>query len=73
MLREALRKRDFDEDALILAKAVKIIRNDIFNHTGFKITGSFPERCQETSLPSNLKSLISMIMNGSNLKDQDKM
>ena len=48
MLREGMRKRDFDEDALILAKAAKIIRNYIFNHIGFKFTGSFPERCQET-------------------------
>lgn len=72
MLWEALSKRDFEEDALILAKAAKIIRKDILNHTGFKFTGSFSERCQETSLPSSLKSLISMIMNGSNLKDQEK-
>ena len=72
MLKETLRNRDFDEDALILAKAATIIRNDIFNHTGFTFTGSFPEKCQENSLPSSLKYLVSMIMNGSNLKDQDK-
>lgn len=72
MLWEALSKRDFEEDALILAKAAKIIRKDILNHTGFKFTGSFSERCQEISLPSSLKSLISMIMNGSNLKGQEK-
>lgn len=72
MLKDALKKRDFDEDALILAKAAKIIRHDIFSHTGFKFTGSFPAKCQENSLPSSLKSLVSMILNGSNLKDQEK-
>ena len=51
MLKEALKKRDFTEDAQILAKAASIIRQDIFNHDAFKFEGSFPENCQETSLP----------------------
>lgn len=72
MLKEALRKRDFDEDAVILAKAARIVRSDIFNHKGFKFTGSFPAKCQEKSLPSSLKYLVSMIINGPNLKDQEK-
>ena len=32
MLKEALKKRDFNEDAWILAKAAVIVRKDIFNH-----------------------------------------
>ena len=52
MLKEALKKRVFTEDAQILAKAASIIRKDIFNHDAFKFEGSFPENCQETSLPS---------------------
>ena len=36
MLKDALIERDLDEDALILAKAAKTIRYDIFNHPGFK-------------------------------------
>ena len=32
MLKEALRERDLSEDAIILAKAATIIRNDAFNH-----------------------------------------
>ena len=72
MLKEALKKRDFDEDAVTLAKAATIVRNDIFNHEGFRFSGSFPTECQEKSLPSSLKYLVSMIMNGPNLKDQDK-
>uniref|UniRef100_UPI00358EABF1 uncharacterized protein n=1 Tax=Myxine glutinosa TaxID=7769 RepID=UPI00358EABF1 len=72
MLKEALKNRDFSEDAVILAKAATIVRKDIFSHQGFKFTGCFSAECQEDSLPSSLKSLVSMILNSSNLKDQDK-
>lgn len=72
MLQDALKIRDFSEDALILAKAATLVRKDIFSHQGFKFTGCFPAQCQEDSIPSSLKSLVSMILNGSNLKDQGK-
>ena len=72
ILREAMKKRDFSEDAITLAKAATIIRTDIFNHSRFKFTGSFPPHCQENSLPSSLKLLTSLIFNGPNLKDQDQ-
>ncbi len=72
MLKEALKKRDFTEDAFILVKAAAIVRSDILNHECFKFTGSFQKNCQENSSPSSLKSLISLILNGSNLKDQDR-
>ena len=72
MLKEALRKRDHSEEATILAKAAMIIRKDVFSHKSFKFDGSFSTKCQENALPSSLKSLISLIYNGLNLKDQDK-
>ena len=72
MLKEALKKRYFLEDAMTLAKAATIVRNYIFNHQAFKFAGCFPPECQEDSLPSSLKSLISLIFSGPNLKDQDK-
>ena len=56
LLKEALKNRDFTEDAVILAKAAAIVRKDIFSHQGFKFTGSFPAECQEESLPSSLLS-----------------
>ena len=71
MLKEALKKRNHSEEATILAKAAMIICNNIFNHQSFKFDGYFPSKCQETSLPSSLKSLISLIYNGLNLKDQE--
>ena len=49
MLKEALKKRDFTEDALILAKAAMIVRNDILSHEGFKFTGSFQQNCRRES------------------------
>ncbi|CAG9822112.1 unnamed protein product [Phaedon cochleariae] len=72
MLREALKIRDFSENAVILSKAAAIVRKYIMNHQGFKFSGYFPAECQEDSLPASLKSLVSMILVGSNLQDQVK-
>ena len=72
MLKKAIDKRDFSEDAVVLAKAAAIIRNDVFNHGCFQFTGSFPHHCQENSLSSSLKSFVSLIFNGPNLTDQEK-
>ena len=60
-----------EDDALILCKAAKIIRNDMFNFQGFKFSGSLPSDFQQNSLPTNLRYLVSMLLNGSNIKDQD--
>lgn len=62
MLKQAIKKRDFSEDAVVLAKATTIIRNGIFNYLCIQFTGSFPPYCQENSLPSSLKSLVSLIL-----------
>ncbi|KAG5875930.1 hypothetical protein JTB14_017498 [Gonioctena quinquepunctata] len=72
MLREALKIRALSEDAAILAKVASIVRKDIMNHQGFKFSGCFPAQCQEDSLPASLKSLVSMMLNGSSLQDQEK-
>ena len=61
MFQDALKKRDFSEDAPILARAASIIRKDIFDHEGILFNGSFPGKCQDTSLPSSLKTLMSLI------------
>ena len=59
----AVKDRDYSDDALILAKAAKIIRKDIFAHRQFKFTGTFPSDCQSESVPSSLLSLVSLILN----------
>ena len=71
IVKEALQEHDFSDDAAVLAKAAKIVRRDIFSHKGFSFSGTFPLGCNEISLPASLKSLISMIMNGLNVKDQE--
>ena len=58
MLKEALMKRDYSEEAFVLAKAACILRKDIFNHRNFNFAGHVPPECQEYSLSSSLKSLV---------------
>ena len=71
LLKEAL-KRNYSNDLSILAKAAKVIRNDISSHKGFTFNGYFPKDCQKDSVPTSLRSLISMTLNGLDIKDQDK-
>ena len=67
-----MKQRDFSEDAEILAGATTIVRKDIFPHKGFDFSGRFPMDCQSKYLPSSLRSLVSIILNGLNIKDQEK-
>ena len=41
ILKEVLMKQDFSEDAVKLAKAAMVVRNDVFSHKCFKFTSSF--------------------------------
>ena len=69
LLKQALTP-SFDEDASILAKASSIVRRDIFQAPGFKFDGSFPSGCQQDFLPTSLKMLVSMLLNGADLQQQ---
>ena len=64
---------DADDEAICLAKqaaAADIIRRDMFGlHTGFD--GSFPRGCQEHAVPKALVALVSMIMDGLNIKKRE--
>ena len=53
MIQDALKKRDFSEDALILARAASIIMKYSFNHEGILFNRSFPKKRQNTSLLSS--------------------
>ena len=70
MLKQAFNS-NYESDAILLSKAAKIVREDIFNMHGFHFNGSFPPGCQQESVPTNLKYLVSMLLNGPNLRDQD--
>jgi hypothetical protein len=71
LLKDALKQRDFSADAEILAKAARIVRKDMFLHKGFNFSGCFPME-RQLHLPSSLRSLVSMILNGLDIKDHDK-
>lgn len=71
LLKEATETRDFDSEALAMVKLIKAIRRDIFEWDGFDFDGTMPDGCQESSIPTSLKGMVSMLLNGPNLKDQD--
>ena len=62
---------DYEGNAFILAKAAKIIREDIFKFEGFHFDETFPRNCQGDSIPTTLKMLVSMMLKGFTLKNQE--
>ena len=62
---------DYQEDMLILMKAARIVRTDIFSSSGFNFNASFPQGCQKESLPTTLKWLVTMLLRGADILDQD--
>ena len=58
-----------DAEAIYLAKAAKIICQDMFKTTT-AFCNSFDEDCQVKSVPQSLLALISMILNGANIKSR---
>ncbi len=55
-----------DDEGTYLAKAANIVRRDIFTTTS-KFDGTFSKDAQRDSVPKTLLTLISMILNGSDL------
>ena len=62
---------DYEGDALLLAKSSKIVRKDVMGYNGFHFDGISGHGCQQQSVPSSLITLVSMLLNGADLKDQD--
>ncbi len=63
----ALRKAcdsDYDDDAICLARAAKIVRRDMLKLQS-TFTGTFDKDCQVKSVPHSLLTLVSMIHQGS--------
>jgi len=73
LLKDAVQvqQRDLSEDATILAKASVVIRKVLFDHEGFKFSGSFSNDCQQRSVPASLISLAAMLLNGVNIQNTD--
>ena len=72
LVKETLQKRKFDQEMQAIVETAKIIRQDIFRHKGFLFSGEFSELCQAKSIPNSLKVLMTMILKGTALKDQEK-
>ena len=70
MLKQAA-KNDYEGETLLLAKVSKILRKELANFKGFQFDGCFTSRCQQESVPSVLKTFVSMLLNGIDLKDND--
>ena len=60
---------DADNDAVHLARAAAIVRREMFKRKNI-FNGSFDTECQERSVPVSLLALVSMILNGPNIKTQ---
>lgn len=54
-----------------MTKLVKIVRKEKFDQNSYQFRGSFPPGCQGDSVPTSLKSIASMLLNGTNVKNQD--
>ena len=70
ILKDAMASRDFDQEAVSMARLSKVIRRDISDGKYFKFSGAFPQGCEEHSVPTSLKSLVSMLLYGPNIKAQ---
>ena len=64
---------DYDNDAVVLAKAARIIQRDLFDlrSSTDEFSGSFDYDCQISSVPVSLLGLVRMIHEGPNIKDQN--
>ena len=62
-------KTNFDDEAICLANAAKIVRRDMLELTT-KFTGSFQPNCQQSSVPKALLALVVMILDSPNIKSQ---
>ena len=72
LAKKAVKERNMGSEMKTIFEAAKLIREDIFHHKGFTFSGRFPLQCQESSVPSSLKVLASLITQGTSLSDQGK-
>ena len=71
LLKEAMKSRDLDQEAISLSRVCNSIREKMFNTDFFQFSGSFATGCEESSVPVSLKSLVSSLIYGPNINDQN--
>ena len=58
---------DYEGESLLLAKGAKMLCKELANFSGFQFTST----CQQESVSSVLKIFISILLNGTDLEDND--
>ena len=66
ILRKAC-EHDADGHAVHLSRAATIVRRDMFSKK-MEFNCSFSTTCQEQSVPNSLLALVTMVLNGPNIK-----
>ena len=64
-------KEDFDNEAICLAWAAKIVRIYILQLQA-TFTGSFDDACQVNSVPQSLLTIVAMILDGLNIQSRSQ-
>ena len=62
---------NYEKDAITLAKAAETVRQDIFKQNGFRFDASFPLECQDEPVPTSLIMLVSLLLNGTDIRKQN--
>ena len=70
ILKTSMECNNYQEDALTLMRAAKIVRNEVFSSSGFIFNASFPVGCQQQSVPSSLNLLVTLLLQGGDIVDQ---
>ena len=71
IINDVLKKRKYSSEMKIFEESVKVVREDIFNHKSEMFSGSFEEGCQSDAVPASLRTLVSMLIHGTSLRDQE--
>jgi hypothetical protein len=69
LLREAAQQHE--TNTLAMVQVVKKIRKDIFDIPEYTFDGTFAAYCQSASIPRSLLNLVSLLLNGTSIQDQD--
>ena len=64
-------KSDCEGEVLLFAEVAKILRSELASFNGFQFDGCFTSSCQQESVPSALKTFVSMLLNDVDLKNND--
>ena len=69
LVQEERMNSDYDMDAMYIAKAAEIVRLGMFRNS-YSFDGSFSPDCQTNVIPTSLKALVDMILQGPGIKNQ---